>query len=308
MATSQIGIKIADGTFYPILDEASKEKKKLVVTTVRDNQEQVQIELYRSSAESIEQGNYIGRLTIEDIPHSPKGELEVEVVIGVDDQGNLTAVATESLSGSRQSLTTSLSDSAAPNAFTVPDFELEDDLESEVMLDAEEEDLTGTAYPVGEEDRRRAHLEKRGSPLLRVLFVILGLIVIAGLTFLLFQLLKNQSSGPAVGSRGAPEQVEQVEQTGDTAQAGTGDADSGSAGTVTAAGSADQVATAEKKTAQPGAEGVWYTIRWGDTLWDLSATYYRNPWLYPRIARHPRNSIEDPDVIIAGTRLFIPRN
>jgi len=256
VATSQIGIKIADGTFYPILDEASREKKKLVVTTVRDNQEQVQIDLYRSSAESIEQGNYIGRLTIEDIPHSPKGELEVEVVIGVDDQGNLAAVATESLSGSRQSLTTSLSDSAAPNAFTVPDFELEDDLESEVMLDAEEEDLTGTAYPVGEEDRRRAHLEKRGSPLLRVLFVILGLIVIAGLTFLLFQLLKNQSAGPSVGSRGGVEQVEQVEQAGtgdsDTEQAGTGDADSGSAGTVTSAGSADRGATAEKKRRSPG--------------------------------------------------------
>ena len=31
--------------------------------------------------------------------------------------------------------------------------------------------------------------------------------------------------------------------------------------------------------------GVNYTIRWGDTLWDLAYAYYRNPWLYPRIAK-----------------------
>ena len=32
--------------------------------------------------------------------------------------------------------------------------------------------------------------------------------------------------------------------------------------------------------------------------------HYRNPWLYPVIAR--ANDIENPDLIIAGARLFIP--
>jgi nucleoid-associated protein YgaU len=51
---------------------------------------------------------------------------------------------------------------------------------------------------------------------------------------------------------------------------------------------------------------VTYRIKKGDTLWDISATYYRNPWLYPRLAK--ANSIPNPDLIFAGTRITIPPN
>jgi hypothetical protein len=51
-------------------------------------------------------------------------------------------------------------------------------------------------------------------------------------------------------------------------------------------------------------EGVPYTIRWGDTLWDISEAFYRNPWLYPRIARF--NNIRNPDLIISGRTIRIP--
>ncbi|MGI5174453.1 LysM peptidoglycan-binding domain-containing protein [Treponema sp. OMZ 840] len=51
-------------------------------------------------------------------------------------------------------------------------------------------------------------------------------------------------------------------------------------------------------------QAVRYLIKWGDTLWDLSDTYYRNPWLYPIIARE--NKIKNPDLIIAGTYIIIP--
>jgi hypothetical protein len=43
-------------------------------------------------------------------------------------------------------------------------------------------------------------------------------------------------------------------------------------------------------------------------LWDISATYYRNPFFYPRIAGHPKNNIKNPDLILAGFQLFIPRD
>ena len=49
-----------------------------------------------------------------------------------------------------------------------------------------------------------------------------------------------------------------------------------------------------------------YTVVKGDTLWDISATYYRNPWLYPKLAA--ANSIKNPDLIFAGTRITIPEN
>ncbi len=51
-------------------------------------------------------------------------------------------------------------------------------------------------------------------------------------------------------------------------------------------------------------ESIEYLLIWGDTLWDLSDTYYRNPWLYNTIA--DENNIKDPDYIIAGTYIDIP--
>lgn len=54
-------------------------------------------------------------------------------------------------------------------------------------------------------------------------------------------------------------------------------------------------------------EGVIYKVRWGDTLWDISAAFYRNPRLYTFIARS--NGISNPSRIISGTELTIlPRN
>ena len=49
-----IGIKLADGSFYPIMKDGSVEKKALDVTTVQDNQTKVQIDLYRSETDSQE--------------------------------------------------------------------------------------------------------------------------------------------------------------------------------------------------------------------------------------------------------------
>jgi len=72
-----------------------------------------------------------------------------------------------------------------------------------------------------------------------------------------------------------------------------------------AARPADAAAAAEKKTSLPASDqGVWHNIRRGDTLWGIAATYYRNPWLYPWLAR--ANKITDPDLIFAGSKLFIP--
>ena len=51
-------------------------------------------------------------------------------------------------------------------------------------------------------------------------------------------------------------------------------------------------------------EGVNYRIRYGDTLWDISEAFYRDPWLYPRIARH--NNIRNPNFIVSGRTIRIP--
>jgi nucleoid-associated protein YgaU len=50
--------------------------------------------------------------------------------------------------------------------------------------------------------------------------------------------------------------------------------------------------------------GVPYKIRWGDTLWDISEAFYRDPWRYRRIARF--NNIRNPDLIISGRTIRVP--
>ena len=51
-------------------------------------------------------------------------------------------------------------------------------------------------------------------------------------------------------------------------------------------------------------KGVEYKIKWGDTLWDIAGTYYKNPWLYREIAEY--NNLENPDYIVSGTIITIP--
>jgi len=51
-------------------------------------------------------------------------------------------------------------------------------------------------------------------------------------------------------------------------------------------------------------KSVRYRVRWGDTLWDLSETFYKTPWKYKKIARY--NGIKNPSKIIAGRVITIP--
>ena len=67
---------------------------------------------------------------------------------------------------------------------------------------------------------------------------------------------------------------------------------------------AEEVVPEQPKVTEKKPENISYKIKWGDTLWDIADTYYKNPWRYKYIARW--NGIKDPDVIISGTYIIIP--
>ena len=48
-----------------------------------------------------------------------------------------------------------------------------------------------------------------------------------------------------------------------------------------------------------------YTVKKGDTLWDLARKYYGNPYLWPRLA--DRNGVRNPRRLQIGKRLVIPK-
>src|SRR5215467_1365748 len=91
--TSSIGIKLANGEFYPILDENSSAKKRLILTTVHDKQSSVQIDLFRSVSKRMTDAQYIGSLVVENIKSRRKGEPSIEMVISSSENGEITADA-----------------------------------------------------------------------------------------------------------------------------------------------------------------------------------------------------------------------
>ena len=131
----EIGIKLADGSFYPILSDFVR-TQKLELTTVRDNQETVQIDLFQNSEEL----EYIGSLIVENISKKDAGDSTIELSLEVDDDNNLKAEATDADTGAHQELKVSLS--AVDTLSTSDDFNLKDfgSLNSENKIEQSGED------------------------------------------------------------------------------------------------------------------------------------------------------------------------
>jgi len=346
---STIGIKIANGEFYSIIEENSQVKKRLVLTTVHNKQQSVQIDLYRSSAGSMADAFYVGSLVLENIKPRPKGEPSIELVIASDSSGNITADAVDlDASGERQTLNVSLKSMEEENlGADLPDFEFDN-----------ADKVPNGLYEKPDESSEEKG--KKGFPWLLVILAALVLTAVALLLWLFFFQGVNPVSAltkpaaPVSQSRpaesGAPA-AESTTQTTQTTQSATAPA---AQTTTPAAQTTAPAAQSTTQTAQPGApaqsasapavqtpppviqspaqapasaalpnrqrppapvasynvpsvipkEGVSYRIRYGDTLWDIADAFYRNPWLYTRIALF--NKIRNPDLIISGTTIIVP--
>lgn len=86
-----IGIKLADGTFYPLLEEGNPEKKTIDLTTVMDNQTKVQVGVYRTETGSLEGAEYIDTLEITNLNPHQNGEPTLCLAIDVDENNELSA-------------------------------------------------------------------------------------------------------------------------------------------------------------------------------------------------------------------------
>ncbi|MGN0740017.1 MAG: LysM peptidoglycan-binding domain-containing protein [Treponema sp.] len=103
-----IGIKLADGSFYPILKEGTAEKKELNLTTVKDNQTTVQVDLYRSETESMQDAEYVDTLEIKHLVKHPNGEPDIALDISIDENNELNAELHDPETGKDSSTTVSL--------------------------------------------------------------------------------------------------------------------------------------------------------------------------------------------------------
>ena len=86
-----IGIKLADGSFYPVMEDGKSDSKTLQLTTVKDNQTTVKVDLYQSESGSMEDAEYLDTLQIENLNPHPNGEPDFNLSLTLDDDNNLSA-------------------------------------------------------------------------------------------------------------------------------------------------------------------------------------------------------------------------
>jgi len=300
-----IGIKIANGEFYPILDENSAAKKRLVLTTAHDNQSSARVDMFRSISKSMLDAQYIGSLVVEGLGAGFKKEVSIEMIISSDEGGNITAEAYDLESGSegdRNVLNVSL---RTMDAFAKPDDFPDFDADDGQRLDL------GTSRP------QRAARERKFPWLIMIAATLLVIMGILALWFFMLggrEFLPPAAGGPVPEHPPAAEQPpvfpelaspEQPPEVGPQAAAEFILA-------PTAPPPMPEIRS-ERPSAPPmplrvptsmPPEGVSHMARMGDTLWDISAAFYRDPSLYPRIAQI--NDIEDPNDIAAGFNVAVP--
>lgn len=104
----QIGIKLADGTFYPIMEEGKPVKKTLGLTTVNDNQTRVIVDVYRSKTGTMEDAEYVDSLQIDNLVAHPNGTADINLNIGLDENNKLHAEMDDPETGATSNATMTL--------------------------------------------------------------------------------------------------------------------------------------------------------------------------------------------------------
>ena len=339
---AKIGIKLADGMFFPIMDDDASASETLELTTVRDNQRSVQINLFKKEDDTSDP-LYIGSLIVEDIHEKAAGEPTIELQLELDEDKNLSAEAVDKDSGSHQALRVSL-ETFADQAF--------DDLDFDLSSEAADADINLSAANVDTDDSSETHQEfsaaafytdeddekepepKRGMPVwLLILLILLGIAALVLGILLLTKKNLAEEDRPmvvqpdvttVVPSKKPPMQESSTSNTAPSLPADKSVTEPPAPNpTVPPEPPAPQQpvqqeqpvkqeppvqqtepAVKEPAASIPAQKAIRYKLRWGDTLWDLSETYYRNPWLYTKIATH--NKLKNPDLIISGTYIEIP--
>ncbi|GMO47687.1 MAG: LysM peptidoglycan-binding domain-containing protein [Termitinemataceae bacterium] len=339
--SSMIGIKVADGEFYPIVEENSGVTKRLVLTTAHDSQKTVQIDLFSSATETMEHSRYIGTIVVDGLTGRQKGEASIEVLISAGSDGEVSAEAYDTDNNSPDShhrLSVFL------NALSKQDADI---------------DYGGLVDGLDTEEKKAIYLNDTPRKAVQkgAFIALVAVAACAVLLLLWFLVFRNMIGERDLRELAPPTSIQNTEQKGveELAENNPAPKNSDKAEPVASSpemsgeAAADPLASELKKPVPPkntiiempkktetpliaesrvivvkGTEpvaarapvtktkpaypvpktGDTYKLRWGDTLWDVSKVYYRNPWYYKYLASF--NRIANPNNIKAGRTINIP--
>jgi hypothetical protein len=304
-----IGIKVADGGFFPIVAENVNARKRLVLTTAHDAQSSVQIDFYKSSLHSMEDAAYIGTLLLENIPKKEQGNPSIELIVSSNENGEFSASAYDIErpdENGRHILAGSLTLLENSADFDDIHFDHED-----IFL---KEDFPNKSNGVIKSSKPK--------PLMAAIFLIV--IIAFALYFFVFRAASNNENG-VTESAGEVPPVEiiyeepppttlPVEEKAETAAQPVETPPPIIKAPETPVKAPAGLPQTRKRDPAPVSSyntpavipdgGIRYRLRWGDTLWDVSQAFYRTPWRYNYLARY--NGIRNANHIVSGRTIIVP--
>jgi molecular chaperone DnaK (HSP70) len=290
-----IGIKLYDDSFVPVLTEGEIKSKKLILTTVKDNQEKAIIELYEGNSDKCINNEYLGKLVIAINRETVKGEPGIEVHLRLSDEGMLYAKAWDTESGTQSEVKIEHSESRR--------------IFQETMSDDEIKGLSGAGNSEKvesiSEETYEENKPKSGINAVRTVLVVLIIIIFLALLTLLGIFLYNSWTKMQAENKTKNEERLKIEEQKKVDEENQRLADEKKKQEEERLAKLKEEQEAEKNKVQTTeVQGKKHYIRWGDNLWNICKRYYKDPWYYPSLAEV--NNIKVPRKIFAGTYLIIP--
>ena len=311
----EIGIKLADGTFYPILLEGKNNKKKFIVTAALSDQSHVCIEVIRNKSEP-KSSEVIGVLEFDGNSVALKSEIEVTLEINDD---LFTAEGKQLSTGQTKALSLSFTektDKSFEDDEAIPLLLNQDEIlskspnvldskktERSIIPDASEaKGLVGDLYPTNLVDTRQSYLKRKKRNPLMILTITVGAIILIisfGTILLKSEMLTFDSSFiKAVVSLISPEDKEFQQNTLEKIITNEPEIKTDS-----------ELNTlpnkAEILTEKPNITNhFYYQIKEGDSLWKLAERFYNDGFQYQKLMKS--NTIPDPDNLVVGSKILIP--
>lgn len=305
----KIGIKLADGSFFPVMEEGTPETKNLNLTTANNNQTCVMVDLFRSETGTMDDAEYIDTLKIENLNEHPNGEPSLSFSIKLDENNQLEANISDPETGAKSDsliplISRTPEELEIPDDYTITSTEPEDEplfipsgssddnpLNFQGLYDKETE--------MGDSAFHEEELPKKSKISVWICICCAIICILATLILLLFiPISSNIKKNRAAGVTANGETVE-ITETEENIIPKAPEAKENEILVIKDAKTVEPAVTQKVQT-----QNVQYKIKWGDTLWDISETYYKNPWKYKKIANF--NKIKNPDHIISGTVITIP--
>lgn len=305
----KIGIKLADGSFFPVMEEGTPETKNLNLTTANNNQTCVMVDLFRSETGTMDDAEYIDTLKIENLNEHPNGEPSLSFSIKLDENNQLEANISDPETGAKSDsliplISRTPEELEIPDDYTITSTEPEDEplfipsgssddnpLNFQGLYDKETE--------MGDSAYHEEALPKKSKISVWICISCAIICILATLILLLFiPISSNIKKNRAAGVTANGETVE-ITETEENIIPKAPEAKENEILVIKDAKTVEPAVTQKVQT-----QNVQYKIKWGDTLWDISETYYKNPWKYKKIANF--NKIKNPDHIISGTVITIP--